>query len=801
MRRLHRDSLMRGSSRAAAMTVCGLLIACALGAQSLDTQLSLGTSVDSARKSAIGTSGITTSENPGLTMDTYRVKQTAEFGGRIADYSGSQSLWGTYVNLGSGPRLLEYSLALHSDNHKGLLFDDLTFDNFGYGGDPNNVTRLQFSKGAWYDFDGSFRRAKNYFDYNLLANPLNPTTSVPNVPILSSPHALYLTHRMTDLNLRIMPLSRVRFRLGYSRNVEEGTAYSTTHQGTEGLLTLPTSVITDNYRFGVSVRLFSRTMLNYDQFFNHFKGDAPTQLTALPFKLAGGIPVDLGLSFNTAAGQPCATPILGTGFVNPACNGFFGYTRFENSRTNFPMEQLSFQSSYFAWLDLSGRFSYAKATNTMPSYAELFNGLITRTRQRLFTTTGPISADRLAVNGDFGATVHITDRLRLVDSFLYDNSRIPGTWVQDTTSLFGATLLSTPNAFSPATCPPPFTAATCPQHSAASSADVINDVLANFLKQQRTSNTFNVEYDFTPRITAYAGYRYENQQITNNSSDVQLQTFYPTLPTRGACAGQPVIGGVCTVSVPTISADYADINTNSLLVGVSARITNSFRMHFDMRFGYADDAYTRISPRHVQYYRLTAMYKPVDWVNISGAISILENRNTADSIGNLQHNRSYGITAQLAPQSARYGVDITYDYSDIYSQTNICYVSTPALAPSGSITCAAPYIAGSSLYSSLSNYGSGSVFFRPVPRVTVWAGYSATSAVGNTFIINPLSPAGPLTYRYQLPTAAFNINLTRGLAFKSSWNYYDYHEYSLAGPTLPRNFRGNVYTLSMRYAF
>jgi hypothetical protein len=250
-----------------------------------------------------------------------------------------------------------------------------------------------------------------------------------------------------------------------------------------------------------------------------------------------------------------------------------------------------------------------------------------------------------------------------------------------------------------------------------------------------------------------------------------------------------------------MSADYAEINTNSLLAGVSARLTNSFRLHFDTRFGYADNVYTRINPRQLQSYRLTATYKPVDWVNISGVINILENRNTADSIGNLQHNRSYAITTQLAPESGRYGVDLTYDYSDIYSQTNICYVSTPALAPSGNIVCATPYIAGVSLYSSLSNYGSGSVFFKPISRMTIWAGYSATSAVGNTFLINPLSPSGPLTYRYQLPTAAFNINLTKALAFKSSWNYYDYHEYSLVGPTSPRNFRGNVYTLSLRYAF
>jgi hypothetical protein len=34
---------------------------------------------------------------------------------------------------------------------------------------------------------------------------------------------------------------------------------------------------------------------------------------------------------------------------------------------------------------------------------------------------------------------------------------------------------------------------------------------------------------------------------------------------------------------------------------------------------------------------------------------------------------------------------------------------------------------------------------------------------------------------------------------KGGWNYYDYNEKSLPGPTLPRDFRGNVFTVSMRY--
>jgi hypothetical protein len=144
-------------------------------------------------------------------------------------------------------------------------------------------------------------------------------------------------------------------------------------------------------------------------------------------------------------------------------------------------------------------------------------------------------------------------------------------------------------------------------------------------------------------------------------------------------------------------------------------------------------------------------------------------------------------------------VDLTYNYDDIFSQTNICYVATPAPAGAVTVTCATPYLDGLSLYTSLTHYGSGSVFFRPIPRITAWLGYSLTSAAGDTFTINSLSPTGPLNYRYHLPFAAFNVNIVKGLVFKSSWNYYDYHEYSDAGPTLPRNFRGNVVTLSLRY--
>src|SRR5713101_1809463 len=341
-------------------------------------------SVDSARKSSdLATSG-TTENNLGREAGVYEVKQSFEFGGRISDFTGSRAMWDTFVNLGTGPRLLEYTLDLRAPKHDGLLFDNLSFSNYGYGGDPNNVTRLRASKGKYYNLNASFRRDQNIFDYDLLANPLNPATSNPNVPILDSPHEFLMTRRMGDVNVTLMPLSKIRFRLGYSRVTTQGTTFSSVHEGTDGLLFQPTSNISDNYQFGVSLRFIPRTSITYDQFYTYYKGDTSAALSSfgLPsFTVAGGIPVNLGIPFNSVAGQPCNPTILGTGFVNPACNGYFSYARSGPTRTSFPTEQFSVQSNYFRRVDFSARVNYSQAESDMPNYAETFSGLITRTRQ------------------------------------------------------------------------------------------------------------------------------------------------------------------------------------------------------------------------------------------------------------------------------------------------------------------------------------------------------------------------------------------------------------------------------------
>ncbi|MGC1660149.1 MAG: hypothetical protein WA737_09055, partial [Candidatus Acidiferrales bacterium] len=115
-------------------------------------------------------------DTPGINSGDYNIQQTIEAGYRGSWINGNKDTYDTFENLGSGLRLFDYSLQMRSLDHRGIFFDTLTFSNFGYGGDPNDVSRLRIQKDKYYDFRLLFRRDKNFWDYNLFANPLNPAS-------------------------------------------------------------------------------------------------------------------------------------------------------------------------------------------------------------------------------------------------------------------------------------------------------------------------------------------------------------------------------------------------------------------------------------------------------------------------------------------------------------------------------------------------------------------------------------------------------------------------------------------------
>lgn len=727
-----------------------------------------------------------------LLWNGYETHFAIEFGGRALSNTGNADVYATFVNLQPGVRLLDQSLEMHSANHRGLLFDDFSESSFGLGGDPNQLIQLRASKYRWYDFYGSWRRNINFWDYNLFANPLNPPTVFP-YSINVSPALLDLSRKLLDLNLTLFPQSNIQLVLGYSHYHTGGPSFTSVHEGTEAQLFQPWSDTSDTYHAGIVWRPAERTRISYDQFYTRDTSSTSDYLNVFPYYLSSGTPVNLGIS--TA---PCgATTFLGP-YVNPACNLFTGYSDTAPYYTHIPTEQLSFQTSYFRRLHLTGRASYTGAQSHLPNSAEVYDGFTSRDHTAQAVQTGGGTVQEITTSADFGLTYELTEALSVNDQFRWYDYRIPSGAAFLETSLFAANALSMANTFSPASCPPPYTGSGCPQHAAGSGPDLTGTLYSLFQAQNQKRNTFTINYDFSNKVSAYAGYRFERQDIVVDASSTALSTYFPTLPSRAGC--RPAIGGVCNSSAALVSTAALQINEQAGIAGISARPIQGLRLHGDVDINYADNVFTNIMPRHMQTYSGKALYTSGTWLTLNAAARIQNMRDLAYGLGNLQHNRSASFGAVLMP-STRFGVDLNYTYDNLFTNLNICFVQTPvpALATTTPL-CPVGYLTGLSYYRNIDNFASANIMAKPFQRMTITAGYSVTSTTGSNLVLNPLAPLGPVAINYHLPSAAVAIDVAKHLTFKGGWNLYDYLEKSPPLSILPRNFRANLISISLRYA-
>jgi hypothetical protein len=715
-------------------------------------------------------------EPDGMNTAGYLVHSSIEAGYRSTDVTGSGTMYDTLLNLQSGPRLLEQTLSMHSLDHQGLLFDDLYLSSLGWGGDPNNALRLRADKSKWYNLQGSFRRDQNFFDYDLLANPLNPPTSTPSIPVLNSPHEFDTTRRMSDVDLTLLPQSRVSVRLGYSHNNMTGPSYSSVHEGTEALLLQPWNTTINSYRMGIDWRIAPRTVLSYDQFLDYYRGDTDTQLASFaPALLSTGTPVELGLSIDTANKEPCAVPAGQTSLINSTgvltnntCSAYFSYLRAQRIRTSTPTERLSFRSNYFQRIDLVGSFAYSDAEMTTPLY-EAFNGLITRTNTRAFLGTGTADATRISDTADLGATVHLTSHLRLINKFYFWAYRIPqnGNFSETDSDCTAAII----------------TAKTCNLLTPLSStAPTITPTLTvSSFNQTWTRNQTELAWDFSKKAGARIGYRWGDREF-NHFND-----FLPG------------------------DEDHFVGLEKAALFGLWARPSHNLRLNFDFEHTNYNAVFVRLSPRKEARYRFQTTYTPRPWMLLGGSVNILQQSNADVQTQYVGHNQNYGITASLSPR-ATFGLDLAYNYNNVIQNALICFNDAP---PAGVIlpfvnnainnNCAgndtANNLMANSFYTNHTQFGMVAVRFRFDKRTTVSAGGNITNVDGSVPQFNILQPQGSAHYKFYQPMAKLIVDLGHNLAWNSLWNYSQYNEDSFVGPTAPRYFHANALTESLRYEF
>ena len=706
----------------------------------------------------------------GINSGGYLIHSSVELGYRYNNVTGSNDMYDTLVNLQSGPRFLDQTLSMQSLDHQGVLFDDLYVNSFGWGGDPNNALRLRADKHKWYNLQGSFRRDRSFFDYDLLANPLNPPTATPSVPVLNSPHEFDNTaRRMTDVDLTLLPESTVSFRLGYSHNNMTGPTFSSLHEGTEALLMQGWNTTMNSFRMGVDWRILPRTVLSYDQSLDYYKGDTDSQLAVFnPALLPGGGSVELGLSFDPANNEPCAvkppaTSLIGPGgtLTNVTCSAYFNYLRNQRVRTSTPTERLSLRSNYFQRIDLVASYSYSNADMNTPLY-ESFNGLITRTNTRAFLGSGTADASRISDVLDVGVTAHLTKHLRLIEKYYFWAFRIPQNAnfneVDSICLATPCTLLTPLSATAPTT---------------------VNTLTQASFNQTWQKNQTELAWDISKKVGVRAGFRF-GDQVFNHFND-----FLPG------------------------DLDNFVVHEYTALMGFWARPTRNLRMNFDLEHTNYDNVIVRMTPRKESRYRLQTTYTPLAWVVLGGSLNILQDANNDTLTNYIGHNRNYGATASIAPND-RFGMDLAYNYNDVIQNALICFSDTPPLGVTlpfvnNAASCAAndptnPLL-GNSYYTNHTHFGMGTVRFKPAKRVTANLGLSITNVDGSIPQLNILQPLGATQYKYYQPVANLSVDVGHKMSWNSGWNYYQYAEGSFVGPTAPRYFHANSLTESLRYAF
>jgi hypothetical protein len=398
-------------------------------------------------------------------------------------------------------------------------------------------------------------------------------------------------------------------------------------------------------------------------------------------------------------------------------------------------------------------------------------------------------------------------------------------------------------------CPaPPYNGPLCPQHNSSSGADITNELVSQFLGQNIRSNTIELKYDITHRISAYAGYVYTARTIADFSATFDAgEIYFPGgaggtagflqggaakgnyyNAARGDCAipaaGSTTLPSACTLNadgtiqegspanlVPEAGNDTSrnlyQINESVALLGATARPTDQLRITADLMFGYNDNSFTRISPRQLQSYKIQVRYTPAPWAVVSGSVDIHENRDNVSMVNNVEHGRTYGFVTTLAPNPKLF-VDFGFNYMDIYTQTYICFADTGSTVFTAlcSIPGASSPLGTLSSYSSNDYYAYGDVMWKPYKRVTAMLGYSGSIVRGNTTFLSPLAPTGTLDFNYLTPLASLAFEIYKGLSYKTAWNYYGYDDHGVANPgglaPLPsQDFNGSNLTFSFRYAF
>jgi hypothetical protein len=772
--------------------------------------LPMATCIALAQEPAVNPSKMTT---PG----GYSARHTVDVGGRVANKVGSGAMYDTLVNLQSGPRVSGESIELHKlDSNKHALVDELNATGSGFGGDPFNFAKLTASKDKVYEFTGSFRRNRQYFDYDLLGNsmiprglslPIGPSTApTGSLAFPQLQHSAVMTNsvrRMTDTELTLLPMSEVTVHFGYAQNIMQGPSLQPSRSAGifkySALLQEFQRHSTDEYTASIDWKPVLGTKLTYEQRFIHNKENSYFTLDPNGFMVqeANGTPVYLGnwdLSSNGAANTattfaPYSTaacnansiispttflypnPSGGKPIIDPSCAVVTSYQRTNPIRSTMPSETILFQSTSIKNLVFNGQGSYSWVKMNMPNYFENATGLNGTAVQEYYSATG--SAKREVYNANFGVIWQLSDKFSLADQISLSAAGQPGSL-----NVGGYTKVATGTAAGQETInnTGPFTT------SVTNSALVTGLVYGNsytYFGNEQLVNNLTGSWIATPKANFSFTYRYGNRNI-----------------------------GVNTAVSATNPRTVIAITEQGGILNAAYRVNSNWDINGSVEALYDDNAFTAMSPRQVRHYRVHTKFRPMSWATISAAFNDMERHNNTNNSGaallygplnHVDHSRTASISGTFA-KNEHVAVDFDYAYSDVYTATNICFANMDSGFLTGTTS---PYFAGAASLSSSgavltcptsatnstptqwygrafmdapTQHGTVGVVLNPNEKMNYGVGYTVSSVAGSQFFTDARAVNGSLVSTYQTPYLNVNYKMHPGLVWKAEYNFYGYGE-------------------------
>ncbi|HLK65202.1 MAG TPA: hypothetical protein VKU19_17295 [Bryobacteraceae bacterium] len=324
-----------------------------------------------------------TSPPRGEDVGNYNFSQTFEFGYRFKSVGGDEGMYRSVDNYGNGLRLLGSNLSINSKDGHGTYFDEILLNTIGLGNDNYQAAILRIQKNNVYRYDMTWR-------LNAYYNP--------GLTTAGGAHLEDTIRRIQDHNLLLLPQSKIRFNLGYSRNTEDGPALSTAQEFDTNGSAYP--VFTNvkrqwnEYRLGADLDLsgFKLTILRRWDF---FKDDTPASSAGI---FAAGTPTDATVLQQFQRSQP----------VHGSSPGWLGnlFTRRKHWGINSRITYVSGRNDFALDESAAGISSFGTVGS------------------RQITVGGEAKRPDLA--GDFTVSLFPTDNLTLSNTSSVTSNRIDG---------------------------------------------------------------------------------------------------------------------------------------------------------------------------------------------------------------------------------------------------------------------------------------------------------------------------------------------------------------------------------------